>query len=228
LTRSDSSNERRSLDILVRFRDWMGTQGYSVEITKPLHDRSRYFMGGEEPDQVVKPDFEGKVFAPDGGFARSLVVETLGFRHAAYRAKKQRLKEILTRKPGRYLEHLAHDGIDPAEGDRRFRKDLLTFGTGVIDMASRKQVPSAAPAIVPLPPAPLPAPPRGPRFAPAPPGPAVLPAPAEVPQTLFGTPVPRPVAASAEPVAAARRQPEPTRKLRWLAHRVLTVLRGKR
>jgi len=224
----DSSNERRSLDILVRFRDWMGTQGYSVEITKPLHDRSRYFLGGEEPDQVVKPDFEGKVFAPDGGFARSLVVETLGFRHAAYRAKKQRLKEILTRKPGRYLEHLAHDGIDPAEGDRRFRKDLLTFGTGVIDMASRKQVPSAAPAIVPLPPAPLPAPPRGPRFAPAPPGPAVLPAPAEVPQTLFGTPVPRPVAASAEPVAAARRQPEPTRKLRWLAHRVLTVLRGKR
>ena len=71
----DSANERRSLDILVRFREWMGTQGYAVEITKPLHDRSRYFLGGEKPDQVVKPDFEGKVFAPDGRFVRSLVVE---------------------------------------------------------------------------------------------------------------------------------------------------------
>jgi len=211
----DSSNERRSLDILVRFRDWMGTQGYSVEITKPLHDRSRYFLGGEEPDQVVKPDFEGKVFAPDGSFARSLVVETLGFRHAAYRAKKQRLKEILTRKPGRYMEHLAHDGIDLAEGDRRFRKDLLMFGTGVIDAASRKQAPSAAP--------------RALLSAPVPPRPAVSPASAEVPpnQSLFGAPTPWPAAAPAVPVAAASRPSEPGRRLGWLAHRVLTVLRGR-
>ena len=227
----DSSNERRSLDILVRFQDWMGTQGHAVEITKPLHDRSRYFVDGEEPDQVVKPDFEGKVFAPDGSFVRSLVVETLGFRHAFYRAKKQRLKEILTRKPGRYLEHLAHNGIDPAEGNRRFRKDLLTFGKGVIDTASRRPTPSATPAIVPLPPAPLsalsPASPRLPLVAPAPPRPAVSPAPADIPQTLFGTPAPWPTAASAVPLAAARRQPEPGRKLGWLAHRVLTVLRGK-
>ena len=71
----DSANERRSLDILVRFREWMGRQGYTVEITKPLHDRSNYYLGSEEPDQVVKPDFEGKVFAPDGRFVRSLVVE---------------------------------------------------------------------------------------------------------------------------------------------------------
>lgn len=71
----DSANERRSLDILVRFREWMGRQGYTVEITKPLHDRSHYYLGSEEPDQVVKPDFEGKVFAPDGRFVRSLVVE---------------------------------------------------------------------------------------------------------------------------------------------------------
>ena len=69
----DSANERRSLDILVRFRDWMGRQGYTVEITKPLHDRSNYYLGNEEPDQVVKPDFEGKVFAPDGRFCRVVV-----------------------------------------------------------------------------------------------------------------------------------------------------------
>jgi len=224
----DSTNERRSLDILVRFRDWMGTHGYTVEITKPLHDRSRYFLGGEEPDQVVKPDFEGKVFAPDGSFARSLVVETLGFRHAVYRAKKQRLKEILTRKPGRYLEHLAHDGIGPVEGDRRFRRDLLTFGKGVIDAASRRPAPGAAPAVVPLPPALLPAPPRPPILAPAVLRPAVSPAPAKVPQNLFGAPAPWPVAGSAVPAAAASWPPEPGSKLGWLTHRVLTVLRGKR
>ena len=228
----DSSNERRSLDILVRFRDWMGTHGYSVEITKPLHDRSRYFLGGEEPDQVVKPDFEGKVFAPDGRFARSLVVETLGFRHAAYRAKKQRLKEILTRKPGRYLEHLAHDGIDPAEGDRRFCKDLLVFGKSVIDTASRKPTPGTTPATVPLPPTalpvPPPVPPRPPPPALAPPRLAVSPAPAAVPQILSGSPVLWPAAASAVPVAAASRPPEPGGTLGWLTHRVLAALRGKR
>jgi len=225
----DSSNERRSLDILVRFRDWMGTHGYSVEITKPLHDRSRYFLGGEEPDQVVKPDFEGKVFAPDGRFVRSLVVETLGFRHAAYRAKKQRLKEILTRKPGRYLEHLAHDGIDPAEGDRRFRMDLLTFGKGVIDTAPRRRTPGTTPATVPLPPAALPVPPpmppRPPPPAPASPRLAISPAPPAVPQHLPGTPTPWPAAMSA---AAASRPPEPGSTLGWLAHRVRAVLRGKR
>ncbi len=224
----DSANERRSLDILVRFRDWMGTQGYAVEITKPLHDRSQYFLGGEKPDQVVKPDFEGKVFAPDGRFVRSLVVETLGFRHAVYRARKQRLKEILTRKPGHYLEHLAHDGIDPAEGDHRFRRDLLTFGKGVVDAASRRPAPGATPAVVPLPPALLPAPLRPPILAPAALRPAVSPAPAKVPQNLFGTPTSWPVAASAAPLAAASRPPEPGRKLGRLAHRVLTALRGKR
>ena len=224
----DSANERRSLDILVRFGDWMGTQGYAVEITKPLHDRSRYFLGSEKPDQVVKPDFESKVFAPDGGFVRSLVVETLGFRHAVYRTKKQRLKEILTRKPGRYLEHLAHDGIDPAEGDHRFRKDLLTFGKGVVDTASRRPAPNAKPAMVPLPPVPSPALPRPLLIAPVLSWPAAWPAPTEIPQNLFGTPPSWPVAASAAPLAAASRPPEPGRKLGRLAHRVLTALRGKR
>ena len=223
----DSANERRSLDILVRFRDWMGRQGYTVEITKPLHDRSHYYLDGEKPDQVVKPDFEGKVFASDGRFVRSLVVETLGFRHATYRAKKQRLKEILTRKPGRYLEHLAHDGIDPAEGDRRFRKDLLTFGQGVIDTASRRPAPNVTPAIVPHPPALLPVPSRPPSVVPAPPRPAASPAAADVPQSLFGTPTPWPTGATSVPVAGASRPPEPGGKLGWLAHRMLTVLRGK-
>jgi len=43
---------------------------------------------------VVKPDFEGKVFAADGRFIRSFVVEVMGFDQAVYRAKKQHLKEL--------------------------------------------------------------------------------------------------------------------------------------
>jgi len=42
----------------------------------------------------VKPDFEGKVFAADGRFVRSFVVEVMGFDQAVYRAKKQHLKEL--------------------------------------------------------------------------------------------------------------------------------------
>jgi len=71
----DSSHERRSLNRLVGFEGWMAEQGYVVEVTKPLHDRSRYFLGREEPDQLVKPDFEGKVFAADNRFVKSFVVE---------------------------------------------------------------------------------------------------------------------------------------------------------
>ncbi len=76
----------------------------------------------------------------------------------------------------------------------------------------------------------LPAPPRAPLSAPVPPRPAVLPMQAEVSPnlSLFGAPPPWPAAAPAVPVAAASRPPEPGRKLGRLAHRVLTVLRGKR
>ena len=221
----DSKNERRSLDILVRFADWMGGQGYTVEITKPLHDRSRYYMSGEDADQVVKPDFEGKVFAADGRFARSYVVEVMGLSHALYRAKKQRLKTILTRKPGRYLEHQAHDGIDPDVGDRRFRKDLYSFGQGIIDKPPSEPVPTPPPALVPLPPAPLPAPAPLVPPVPVPPRPAVSPAPADVSQWLFGTPMPEAIAAPAAPAAAvSNRPPDGNSKLKRLARGVLTML----
>jgi len=43
---------------------------------------------------VVKPDFEGKVFAADGRFVRSFMVEIMGFDQAVYRDKKQQLKEL--------------------------------------------------------------------------------------------------------------------------------------
>ena len=89
----DSSHERRSLDRLVGFQGWMAGQGYAVEVTKPLHDRSRYFLGREEPDQLVKPDFEGKVFAADSRFLRSFVVEVMGLNSPAYRTRKQCLKD---------------------------------------------------------------------------------------------------------------------------------------
>ena len=135
----DSGRERDTLDILVRFRAWMAEGGYAVEVTKPLYDRARYYFGNEEPDQVVKPDFEGTVHAIAGHrFLRSFVVETMGLDTLEYEARKARLKQILTRKPGRYLEHGAHGGAAQAGCDARFRKDLFAFGQLVIQADKRK------------------------------------------------------------------------------------------
>jgi len=125
----DSARERETLDILIRFQAWMAEGGYAVGITKPLYDRAQYYFGDKDPDQLVKPDFEGTVHAIAGHrFLRSFVVETLGLDTAEYRAKKARLKQILTGKPGCYLEHVAHGGAAQVGNDVRFRKDLLAFG----------------------------------------------------------------------------------------------------
>jgi len=217
----DSSHERRSLHRLVGFQGWMAEQGYVVEVTKPLHDRSRYFLGREEPDQLVKPDFEGKVFAAANRFLRSFVVEVMGLNSSTYKARKQRLKEILTRKPGRYLEHLAHDGIAQDDGDQQFRQALFDFGQATIRADQRKSAAAAAPAAVtgPMPvPASVPSTPRGAPLAVARPQPAHLPRP----------PTTWPNAASAAPAAAGSLDPEPVGKLGWLAHQLRTMLGGRR
>jgi hypothetical protein len=135
----DSGRERETLDILVRFQGWMAEQGYAVGVTKPLFDRAKYYFGNEEPDQGVKPDFEGTVHATAGHrFLRSFVVETMGIDTDEYRTKKARLKQILTRKPGFYLEHVAHGGAAQAGCDARFRKDLFAFGKLVMQADKRK------------------------------------------------------------------------------------------
>jgi len=212
----DSSHERRSLHRLVGFQAWMAEQGYVVEVTKPLHDRSRYFLGREEPHQLVKPDFEGKVFAADGRFVRSFVVEVMGLNSPAYRARKQRLKEILTRKPGRYLEHLAHDGIALEDGDQQFRKELFEFGQATIRTDKRKSAAASAPAAaagpLPLPP-PGPATPSGAPLAVVRTQPAHPPRPAAAPAGLRGPPMTWPDAASTAPAAAGSLDPEPVGKL---------------
>ena len=135
----DSSRERDTLNILVRFQAWMAEQGYAVGITKPLYDRAEYYFGDKEPDQVVKPDFEGTIHAIAGQrFLRSFVAETMGFDTPDYKANKARLKQILTNKPGYYLEHVAHGGAAQAGHDLRFRKDLLAFGKLAIQADKRK------------------------------------------------------------------------------------------
>ncbi len=135
----DSGRERDTLDILVRFQAWMAEQGYAVEVTKPLYDRAKYYFGNEEPDQVVKPDFEGTVHAVAGHrFLRTFVTETMGLDTPEYWARKARLKQILTRKPGCYLEHVAHGGAAQAGHDVRSRKDLFAFGKLVIQADKRK------------------------------------------------------------------------------------------
>jgi len=137
----DSSRERETLNILVRFQAWMAEQGYAVGITKPLYDRAKYYFGDKDPDQAVKPDFEGTVHAVAGHrFLRSFVTETMGFDTAEYRARKVRLKQILTGKPGCYLEHVAHGGAAQDGNDVQFRKDLLAFGKRVMQADKRKTV----------------------------------------------------------------------------------------
>ncbi len=112
-----SSHERRCLDILVRFQDWMAAQRCHVAITKPLHDRSAYYLGQEARDAVIKPDFEGTIHAAGGGFLRSFAVEVMGYDHPEYRAVKARVKTAITGKRVHYLEHLAHGPAKMAEHD---------------------------------------------------------------------------------------------------------------
>jgi hypothetical protein len=158
------------------------------------------------------------------------VLEMMGLSHALYRAKKQRLRIILTREPGRYLEHEAPDGIDPAEGDIQFRKDLLRFSKSVIDTPPPPSTSPSRPAAVALPPAPVSAPSLFLPPAPISLRPAVSPAPAEVSQRLFGTPAPWPIAASAAPAPVASSQPplDDGNTLGRLAHRLRTALGIKR
>jgi len=155
----DCTHEHRSLDILVRFVGWMAGQGYRVELTKPLYDRSRHYLGREEGDVVVKPDFEGKVFAGDGRFVQMLVAETMGFDHAGYRASKLRLRDAVRNKPTRYLEHRAHDRRTQEADDRQFRRDLHEFGSAIIT-EEKDRVSGTPPAPVSAPPASPPARPQ--------------------------------------------------------------------
>jgi len=86
----DSGRERKTLDILVRFRAWMAEGGYAVGITKPLYDRAKHYFGDKDPDQVVKSDFEGTVHAADGHrFLRTFVTETMGFDTPDYKGLTQ-------------------------------------------------------------------------------------------------------------------------------------------
>lgn len=71
-------------------------------------------------------------------FVRTFVVETLGFATHEYLARKARLKQILTGKPGLYLEHVAHGGAAQAGNDVRFRKALFAFGKLVIQADKRR------------------------------------------------------------------------------------------
>ncbi len=131
----DSSHERRCLDILVRFQDWMATQGCQVALTKPLHDRSGYYLGQEAGDAVVKPDFEGTIHAAGGGFLRSFAVEVMGYDRPEYRAAKVRVKAAITGKRVFYLEHLAHDPAGMEEHDRAFRSSLAQLGERAVSKA---------------------------------------------------------------------------------------------
>lgn len=124
----DSSHERRCLDILVAFQRWMAAQSCRVELTKPLYDRSEYFLGAEAGDRVIKPDFEGIIRTAKGDFLRSFAVEVMGYDDAEYRATKAQVREAITGKRTFYLEHLAHDPAHQDEHDYDFRRVLKKLG----------------------------------------------------------------------------------------------------
>lgn len=142
----DSTHERRCLGILASFQSWMAGQGCTVEITKPLYDRSKYYTGREEGDAVVKPDFEGAITAAPKTFLRSFVVEVMGYAHPEYRRAKAHLEEIIRRKRVHYIEHLAYDGVTEAEGDLRLRRDLMQLGSWAIEKAKTSGPPVVVPA----------------------------------------------------------------------------------
>jgi len=131
----DSSYERRCLDILVRFQDWMVAEGCQATLTKPLHDRSSYYLGRDAGDAVIKPDFEGAIHAANGSFLRSFAVEVMGYNHPEYRAAKVRMKAAITGKRVFYLEHLAHDPAGMEEHDRAFRSSLTQLCRRAISKA---------------------------------------------------------------------------------------------
>ena len=239
----DSSHERRCLDILVRFQGWMAAQGCQVALTKPLHDRSGYYLGQEAGDAVVKPDFEGTIHAAGGGFLRSFAVEVMGYDRPEYRAAKARMRAAITGKRVHYLEHLAHDPAKMREHDRAFGLSLKQLGERAISKA--REMP-ARPAL-PIPPT---LPPATTLITPNPPG-QPLPVPRAFAQAAAGNPAlgrgvtappgqPGPARAAAvllpvrpvTPIAAPPPDPGPPAspgpKRSWLARRLLGRLRLRR
>ena len=163
----DSTHERRCLNILVRFQNWMTGQHLHVYIEKPLYDLSKYYTGLEEPEVVVKPDFRGVIQTSSGAFIRSFVVEVMGFDHDEYVKQKKRLKGIVKGKDAWWIEHPAHRGIPEAEGDTSLRQDLLRLGQWAAAEANTLRPP-------PAPPLPNPTPPDPPLLDPTPPDPLPL------------------------------------------------------
>jgi hypothetical protein len=153
----DSSHERRCLDILGRFQNWMAAESCQVALTKPLHDRSVYYLGRDAGDAVIKPDFEGAIHAADGRFLRSFAVEVMSYDHPEYRAAKARVEAAITGKRVHFLEHLAHDLARMEEHDLAFRSSLTQLGRRAISKARDVPALPAAPIRPTLPPAAIPA-----------------------------------------------------------------------
>ena len=113
----------------------MAAKGCQTAITKPLHDRSGYYLDRDADDAVTKQHFEGAIHAANGGFLRSFAVEVMGYDHPEYRAAKARVTATITGKRVHYLEHLAHDPAGMEEHDRAFRSSLAQLGERAVSKA---------------------------------------------------------------------------------------------
>ncbi len=118
----DSDLERQTMMRLVASGRWFrDLRGFPLTIQKPLWDLAeapQVLPSGEiEAHEPILPDFIVQV--GEGAAARRVVVETMGYAHAAYRARKHRLRPEMERLAGAPV--VEHDFHLPAEWSQRQR-----------------------------------------------------------------------------------------------------------
>ena len=95
LTLVDSQNERDTLALLIKCRDWLATNHHvTFTIEKPLFDKGP--KETDDPREVCIPDF---ILRPKGSGVINplIVVETMGYDTVDYRTRKARMRSLFER-----------------------------------------------------------------------------------------------------------------------------------
>lgn len=124
----DSDLERRTLALLRRVQGWLGKhRGVSVAIEKPMYDiappLAESVASAVAPRAPCIPDFILRAGC-DGETARTVVVETMGFADAAYRARKRLMHPLMAVLLGD-APVIAHDFHEPADLPQARRDDRM-------------------------------------------------------------------------------------------------------
>jgi len=95
LTLVDSQNERDTLALLIKCRDWLAANhNVTFTIEKPLFDKGT--KETDDPREVCIPDF---ILRSKGSIVRNplIVVETMGYDTVDYRTRKARMHSLFVR-----------------------------------------------------------------------------------------------------------------------------------